>query len=752
MSRDFVLLFRVLLLGLIGNFVPLEIALVHASSTFNITNESAYTTVENDYYICNISKTSGGIRNFYIKPYDSKNIVDDGVGGGSNVLGCHEIIYYKNASCGQANYQHEGSGTQHYDTSVMYQDSEVVVVRSAFRLYNDAPPPYYSINITEWRTFYADKPWFVVTFTQEFESDKGQFWTENQICFLYEHSFPDKYRMLNENGTIVKEQGDEAHHYASKYLKKYPWVFAYNSTDDIGIGHILIDVYPRSLMATWGYWHEGAGTYKEWQITLNDFLLGAPNGTKQTVTYINYAANNETIIDNFASDLYKANNKVTQGTTGYMPTAMNPLRDGRKVGGLYKAGSFGLYPIKYSFYGWYYCEQARNPREIQPYFINTSGFYRVTAETWTFPNSYWNSTYSNLTMRSERYNMLLDVQGEAWTANDAVKVTFNFTTLAALNITDIYVNFRPYPDYTYWNIVELNNDVAIFNASDSRVHWMYDYGHAFKNLTDYASRITGAADLKYYLLDNTGDIEYNSGQSWTLTMKIHKFIRTVEQGTYFQASDFLDTGSDLINFNHRFWIPLPFPEVPSNPIFYINHFGQQHGQIISSSYANEKLTINIAGENTKLTQWEVYCGSKHRPSAVIGASSWSYDSTTKVLTITTTHSSLVTIIVDWSVHHGPPPPPPSPQYCLTVTVVDRSNVRLPNVKVTVWTITGNYITSDYTNLAGEAVFHLPELTYKITAEHQGCLGMKRLRLNRDKSIMVIIHQPTPKEWTLVHVR
>lgn len=128
--------------------------------------------------------------------------------------------------------------------------------------------------------------------------------------------------------------------------------------------------------------------------------------------------------------------------------------------------------------------------------------------------------------------------------------------------------------------------------------------------------------------------------------------------------------------------------------------------ITSASLSRKILTFTVSAESGRTSTTKVYCGDKDEPTSVSGATSWSYDSVTKVLTITAVHSSLVTIVVNWSLRHGPPPPPPSPQYCLTVTVVDRNDIRLPNVKVTVWTTTGSYVTSGYTDKAGETVFYL----------------------------------------------
>jgi len=59
-------------------------------------------------------------------------------------------------------------------------------------------------------------------------------------------------------------------------------------------------------------------------------------------------------------------------------------------------------------------------------------------------------------------------------------------------------------------------------------------------------------------------------------------------------------------------------------------------EITSSSYSNGKLTLTIRGAGTSTT--EVYVGDKGEPQSVSGATSWSYDDSTKILTILCNHA------------------------------------------------------------------------------------------------------------------
>lgn len=178
---------------------------------------------------------------------------------------------------------------------------------------------------------------------------------------------------------------------------------------------------------------------------------------------------------------------------------------------------------------------------------------------------------------------------------------------------------------------------------------MFDYGTAFKNLTAYAKRTDdGISRFYYYLLDNISDVEYNSGESWSLTLKIHKFIRTKEQGTLFQASDFLETGSDLRNFNYHIWVPLHFPDTSSGDVnFYLKYAGEQHYHLVESSFDGTELDITFVGETDQTVTHELYIDQLGTPKSVENVDSWSYNATTKILAFIVTYTSAKTVTVSW---------------------------------------------------------------------------------------------------------
>ena len=71
------------------------------------------------------------------------------------------------------------------------------------------------------------------------------------------------------------------------------------------------------------------------------------------------------------------------------------------------------------------------------------------------------------------------------------------------------------------------------------------------------------------------------------------------------------------------------------------------GVLQSFTYANSKLTLTIDAPSGTTSTTKVYCGNKGKPSSVSGAGSWSYDNSTKILTIIVAHSSHAQIVISW---------------------------------------------------------------------------------------------------------
>ncbi|RLI45062.1 hypothetical protein DRO69_06000 [Candidatus Bathyarchaeota archaeon] len=74
--------------------------------------------------------------------------------------------------------------------------------------------------------------------------------------------------------------------------------------------------------------------------------------------------------------------------------------------------------------------------------------------------------------------------------------------------------------------------------------------------------------------------------------------------------------------------------------------------ITSASLTSNQLTFTVSAQSGATSTTQIYTGSKGEPTSVSGASSWSYNSATKILTLTAQHNSPVTITIDWTPQSG----------------------------------------------------------------------------------------------------
>jgi len=71
---------------------------------------------------------------------------------------------------------------------------------------------------------------------------------------------------------------------------------------------------------------------------------------------------------------------------------------------------------------------------------------------------------------------------------------------------------------------------------------------------------------------------------------------------------------------------------------------------LSYTFSNLTLTIDSPPQTTSTTL--IYVSDKGEPKDIIGATSWSYNNSSKILTVTATHSSWVTITIEWEIPGG----------------------------------------------------------------------------------------------------
>jgi len=69
--------------------------------------------------------------------------------------------------------------------------------------------------------------------------------------------------------------------------------------------------------------------------------------------------------------------------------------------------------------------------------------------------------------------------------------------------------------------------------------------------------------------------------------------------------------------------------------------------ITSLSLDESKLTLIVDSPSGTTSTTKVYCGDKGEPTNVLGATTWTYNSTDKILTTTATHSSFIIVTVKW---------------------------------------------------------------------------------------------------------
>jgi len=81
----------------------------------------------------------------------------------------------------------------------------------------------------------------------------------------------------------------------------------------------------------------------------------------------------------------------------------------------------------------------------------------------------------------------------------------------------------------------------------------------------------------------------------------------------------------------------------------INYDLKVNSSVPIDNYVGKKESIRftVFAPSGVMSTTKVYCGSLGKPSHIDGASSWSYDAATKILTLTVTHHSPATVTVYW---------------------------------------------------------------------------------------------------------
>lgn len=85
------------------------------------------------------------------------------------------------------------------------------------------------------------------------------------------------------------------------------------------------------------------------------------------------------------------------------------------------------------------------------------------------------------------------------------------------------------------------------------------------------------------------------------------------------------------------------------PIYPTEHYvlTNLQAKITSLSATSNQLTFTVSSPSGTTSTTKIYCGSLGKPRSVRGATTWEYNATTKILTVTVVHSSSTIITLKW---------------------------------------------------------------------------------------------------------
>lgn len=645
-------------LSIISQFIPT------VNATFTVTEQSDRFVVENDYFIAHIPNSmsvagAGTIAEMYVKPQTSINIVSH-TSGFSSLIGAEFTEMNGTNAWGCSVW---APSTMHsLDVSKVAETPNYATIRSeiVWRTETFSRTPNHTLVI--YITFYADQPYYLVTLTRTQQDDYAQIYN-SEICFLYD---TDDFWDWNDgnnwfyasNRTGHAEQGytkNTVLHESSIY-GKFPWFWVYNETMGVGHGTILIDS-TRPMETAFGNLAGGtSGSYSEYQIHIG---YAERINEPLTLTFISYArgTTDYSHIDNLATQLYESRKTALTSDDYNFPLMMNYKHNTASYNKFGRM-NFKLRPIGslWGFRGW--DTSTVYWQGCNFCYVNATDSYSIFK--WadvSVSTAYQNGTYATVTWNRNYENKLnWTAKFEMWDDSDTMSITLTLETTAIVNITDVYfewfsgryndvtwTNFSGQPDYIKLNVTDSRNYVPSIIKEEA---------YLVRNLTNTPRSIVSNSKLRLFWVDNDNDVEYSSGRTWTIAIYAQYFKRYVAWDTdYVSPSDFRfpnEHDSNWDDINYQNWVELPLFNQVGN--LSINRIGQNASQLAYSIYADNKLTLVFAGDSGESVIRQIYCGTKGAPTSVIGASSWSYNATSKILTIRAIHGSSNTITVEciWS--------------------------------------------------------------------------------------------------------
>jgi len=642
------------------------IPIIESSPDF-VTETGTYIKVENNYFIAQVQKEwHGSIKYFYIKPDTTVNIVAP-VAGGFEFLPGEEGIWAQNSLTRTSTDWGEAADKAVQTVSTVEETDDYVVIKAFGRMKQDANEWNYTI-IRYW-TFYVDKPYFDFYTKRIYNEDCSEV-SNYQSCWLFAYDWVDKWYWNNETGQT--EEFTSLEDWRCVTLDDmlirgtYPWSMVYNTVNGNGFFTIVTQANLNLGMTTLS--RDFGCQYSEYQIDWYQHSVKAGDevwykavcGVATTVSYT----------ENLVSTLYSGDAQTTFSNPQRVTVAewADTNSYGRKA--TVRCPHRGLYfrPRISPFTGAYdtpYERAISSTTRLGPRFwwsavyTNATGVYstyasgassnlNVSAYTWDNDGLHGNVTFSYVFEDKLQCNITVDMYGES----DSYHYYYSWKALKSLNVTSLFA--RLYISGIAWQNIgfaAISNDVLKVNVSDYYGIGYYDEGFIVKNYTEVNRTITKTTNwfAYFYALKNPSDQLYSAGEVWSFKLLIQNFRRhSFRDPTYFGLSDIHEpTVSSNYFLEHEKQSWPRFANLSS-----YDFLSYSNGYIACQHWESsmQRLSLSIQGELGESSTTQFYTYDRGEPLNVSGASSWSYNVSTKILTLNLEHSTdRARIVVYWKI-------------------------------------------------------------------------------------------------------
>ena len=234
----------------------------------------------------------------------------------------------------------------------------------------------------------------------------------------------------------------------------------------------------------------------------------------------------------------------------------------------------------------------------------------------------------------------VEIKGYWKTTGSIVAQTINFydSNNGGINQAPTY-DSATRPNYLSWNRTTIGDSYGyawIFPSDANFVYYWTDGDggqaniYSLKSATDQNISSGTQYNFHFYLSIYTPVSSFNptvlrnTGFQWT----------TYKQLSYYPQNFFSSEAVHLTNIDL---------EGGENPYIY----GLTIGEITSLSYSSDKLTFTVSAPSGTTSTTKVHAGDKGKPSKIKGATNWSYDDSTSIVTINVIHPDAEEVEVIW---------------------------------------------------------------------------------------------------------